>query len=94
MPANLANWYLTIRTRKTMQMLATSSVVLVNRFERTAHGEVVFEILVEKDVPAALGSLGQVIDPVSYTHLAFGFHLVGKCGAEVLQPLAVLPAVE
>ena len=28
------------------------------------------------------------------TVFAFGFHLVGKCGAEVLQPLAVLPAVE
>ena len=41
---------------------AVAPVVLVNRFERTAHGEVVFEILVEKDVPAALGSLGQVID--------------------------------
>ena len=25
---------------------------------------------------------------------AFGFHLVGECGAEVLQPLAVFPAVE
>ena len=41
---------------------AIAPVVLVNRFERTAHGEVVFEILVEKDVPAALGSLGEVID--------------------------------
>lgn len=28
------------------------------------------------------------------TVLAFGFHLVGECGAEVLQPLAVLTAVE
>ena len=28
------------------------------------------------------------------TVFAFGFHLIGKCGAEVLQPLAILPAVE
>ena len=25
---------------------------------------------------------------------AFGFHLIGECGAEVLQPFAILPAVE
>jgi len=28
------------------------------------------------------------------TVFAFGFHLVGKCGAQVLQPFAVLTAVE
>ena len=28
------------------------------------------------------------------TVFAFGFYLVGKCGAEVFQPFAVLPAVE
>lgn len=28
------------------------------------------------------------------TLFAFGFHLVGECRAKVLQPLAVLPAVE
>ena len=28
------------------------------------------------------------------TVFAFGFHLIGKCGAEVLQPFAILPAVE
>ena len=28
------------------------------------------------------------------TVLAFGFYFIGKCGAEVLLPLAVLPAVE
>ena len=36
--------------------------------------------------------LGEKADFV--TVFAFGFHLVGKCGAEVLQPLAVLPAAQ
>ena len=28
------------------------------------------------------------------TVFAFGFHFIGECGAEVLQPLAVFPAVQ
>ncbi len=36
--------------------------------------------------------LGEEADFV--TVFSFGFHLVGKCGAEVLQPFAVLPAAQ
>lgn len=36
-----------------------------------------------------LGEKGYLV-----TVFALGFHLIGECGAEVLQPLAVLPAVE
>ena len=41
---------------------AVALVILIHRFERAAHGKVVFEILVEQDVAAALGRFGQIID--------------------------------
>ena len=41
---------------------AVALVILIHRFERAAHGEVVFEILVEQDVAAAFGRFGQIID--------------------------------
>ena len=31
---------------------------------------------------------------ISFLSLALGFHLVRECGAEVLQPLGILPAAE
>ena len=41
---------------------AVALIVLVNRLQRAAHGEVHRAVLVEKNVAAAFGSLGEVID--------------------------------
>ena len=41
---------------------AVARIVLVDRFERAAHGQIVLAILVVEDVAAALRGLGQIVD--------------------------------
>ena len=55
-------------------------VILINHLQRAAHGKVVFEILVEHDVAAALGGFGQVVDQLFLPERQLGKarHLVAE----------------